>query len=166
MKIAARRITTGKPWEAGVTGPDQLRLARWADQLGFADIAVPEHHIIPRAYVPQAGPHHLSAYAGMAAYAGATEKIRVNSCIALLPVQSPIITAKTLATMDWISGGRVTITHAAVRESHRGYGVGAKLIGSALDDLQAAGGPIRVTCPVVRAFIERNPRYAPLLDRP
>jgi len=101
-----------KPWEANVAGPDQLRLARWADKLGFAEIAVPEHYIIPQAYVPQAGPHHLSAYAGMASYAGATENIRVNSCIALLPAINPIVTAKILATMDWISGGRVTITFA------------------------------------------------------
>jgi predicted GNAT family acetyltransferase len=62
--------------------------------------------------------------------------------------------------------GHITITHAVVQETHRHRGIGAKLIGSALDDLQATGGPIRVTCPVVRAFIERNPRYASLLDRP
>lgn len=99
-------------WEAGLTGPDLIRLAQWGDKLGFTEIAVPEHYIIPRAYVPQAGPHHVSAYAGMAAFAGATEKIRVNSCIALLPAMNPIITAKILATMDWLSGGRVTITFA------------------------------------------------------
>jgi predicted GNAT family acetyltransferase len=63
-------------------------------------------------------------------------------------------------------GGHITITHAAVQESQRGHGIGAKLIGSALDDLQAIGGPIRVTCPVVHAFIQRNPRYAHLLPRP
>jgi probable F420-dependent oxidoreductase len=101
-----------RPWEAAVTGPDQIRLARWADHLGFAEIAVPEHHIIPRAYLENAGPHHLSAYTAMAAYTGATERIRVNSCIAILPVQNPIVTAKALSTMDWISGGRVTVTFA------------------------------------------------------
>lgn len=101
-----------KPWEAKLTGPDLIRLAQWGDKLGFVEIAVPEHYIIPRAYVPQAGPHHVSAYAGMAAFAGATEKIRVNSCIALLPAMNPIITAKILSTMDWLSGGRVTITFA------------------------------------------------------
>ena len=38
----------------------------------------------------------------MAYWAGATETIQVNSCIAILPVQHPIITAKALATTDWL----------------------------------------------------------------
>ncbi len=101
-----------QPWEAAVTGADQTRLARWADKLGYAQISVPEHHIIPRAHVELSGPHYLSAYTAMAHYAGATETIRVNSSIAILPVQHPIITAKALATMDWLSGGRVTVTFA------------------------------------------------------
>lgn len=101
-----------KKWEENLTGPDLLRLAQWGDKLGFQEIAVPEHYIVPKAYVPQAGPHHVSAYIGMAAFAGATQKIRVNSCIALLPAMNPIITAKMLATMDWLTGGRVTITFA------------------------------------------------------
>jgi probable F420-dependent oxidoreductase len=48
----------------------------------------------------------------MAYWAGATEKIRVNSCIAILPLQHPIVTAKALSTMDWLSSGRVTVTFA------------------------------------------------------
>jgi alkanesulfonate monooxygenase SsuD/methylene tetrahydromethanopterin reductase-like flavin-dependent oxidoreductase (luciferase family) len=36
----------------------------------------------------------------MAYWAGATDKIRVNSCIAILPLQHPIVTAKALATLD------------------------------------------------------------------
>jgi probable F420-dependent oxidoreductase len=48
----------------------------------------------------------------MAYWAGATQRIRVNSCIAILPLQHPIVTAKALATMDWLSSGRVTVTFA------------------------------------------------------
>src|SRR3546814_14607159 len=48
----------------------------------------------------------------MACFAGATERIRVNSCINILPLQHPIVTAKSLSTIDWLSGGRVTITFA------------------------------------------------------
>jgi probable F420-dependent oxidoreductase len=99
-----------QPWEAGVTGADQTRFAKWADKLGYAMICVPEHHIMPSTHVELSGPHHLSAYPTMAYWAGATETIRVNSCIALLPVQHPIIAAKALSTMDWLSSGRVTVT--------------------------------------------------------
>ena len=99
-------------WEAGVTGPEQTRLAKWAEKLGYEMIAVPEHHIIPNQHVDLSGAHYFNAYVGMAHFAGATERIRVNSCIAILPVQHPIITAKALSTMDFLSGGRVTVTFA------------------------------------------------------
>ena len=101
-----------QPWEAAVTGADQTRLAKWAEKLGYAMISVPEHHIIPRQHVELSGPHHFNAYTAMAHFAGATETIRVNSSIAILPVQHPIVTAKALATMDWLSNGRVTVTFA------------------------------------------------------
>jgi probable F420-dependent oxidoreductase len=99
-----------QPWQAAVAGADQTRLAKWADQLGFAMLAVPEHHIIPRSHVELSGPHYFSALPAMAYWAGATENIRVNSCISLLPLQHPVVVAKALATMDWLSSGRVTVT--------------------------------------------------------
>lgn len=101
-----------KAWEAAVTGADQTKLAKWAEKLGYAMIAVPEHHIIPQAHVDLSGPHYFHAYTGMAYFAGATETVRVNSCIAILPLQNPIVTAKALSTMDWLSSGRVTVTFA------------------------------------------------------
>lgn len=62
-------------------------------------------------------------------------------------------------------GGHITISHAAIQESYRRQGVGTKLIGTALDDVQTLGKPIKVRCPVVRDFIKRNPQYAHLLDQ-
>ncbi len=97
-------------WELGVTGAEQTSLAKWAEQQGYEMICVPEHHIIPNEHVELSGAHYFNAFVGMAHFAGATERIRVNSCISLLPVQHPIVTAKALSTMDWLSGGRVTVT--------------------------------------------------------
>lgn len=101
-----------QPWELEVSGPDQLRLLKHAEKLGFEMVSVPEHHVMPAEHLELSGPFQMNAYVGMAAYAGATEKMRVNSCIAILPLQHPITTAKQLATMDWLSGGRVTVTWA------------------------------------------------------
>ena len=112
MPHLVRLKATAQPWEAAVTGADQTRFAKWAEALGFAMISVPEHHIIPSSHVELSGPHYLSAYPTMAYWAGATQRIRVNSCIAILPLQHPIVTAKALATMDWLSSGRVTVTFA------------------------------------------------------
>jgi probable F420-dependent oxidoreductase len=105
-----RLKASSQPWEASVTGADQTRLAKFADTLGYAMISVPEHYVIPAEHVELSGPHYFSSYPAMAYLAGATENIRVNSCVALLPLQHPVVTAKTLATIDWLSGGRLTVT--------------------------------------------------------
>ena len=112
MPHQLRLKAMSQPWEAQVTGPDQLKLLKWAEKLGFEMVSVPEHHVMPRQHLELSGPFQMNAYVGMAAYAGATETMRVNSCIAILPLQHPITTAKQLATLDWLSGGRVTVTWA------------------------------------------------------
>ncbi len=78
--------------------------------MGYDMIAVPEHFIIPNNHVDLSGPHYFHAAAAQAYFAGATENIRINSCIAILPLQNPIVTAKALATADWMSSGRVIAT--------------------------------------------------------
>ncbi len=140
MPHMLRLKATCQPWEASVTGADQTRLARWADKLGYAQISVPEHHIIPRTHVDLSGPHYFNAYAAMAHFAGATETIRVNSCIAILPVQNPIITAKALATMDWLSSGRVIVTFAVgwLKEEFELLGVNFHERGQMADEYLAA----------------------------
>jgi probable F420-dependent oxidoreductase len=110
MPHMARLKATCQPWELAVTGADQTRLVKWADRLGVGMVAVPEHHVIPNDHVELSGPHYFNAYAAMAYLAGATETIRVNSCISILPLQNPLVSAKALSTIDWMSGGRVTVT--------------------------------------------------------
>ena len=101
-----------QPWELEVLGPEMTRLAKQADAWGYDMLSVPEHFIIPREHVDLSGPHHFHAYAGMGYMLGATERIRVNSSIAILPLQHPVVTAKALSTIDWMSGGRAMVTFA------------------------------------------------------
>ncbi len=110
MPHILRLKATTQPWEAAVTGADQTRLAKLAEELGYDMIAVPEHHIIPRSHVELSGPHYFHAAAAQGYLAGATSKIRINSCVSILPLQNPIVTAKALATVDWMSGGRMMAT--------------------------------------------------------
>jgi probable F420-dependent oxidoreductase len=107
-----RLKATAQPWEAAVTGRDQTRMVKRAEALGYAMISVPEHFIIPREHVDLSGPHYFHSTVAQAHIAGATETIRVNSCITILPLQHPIVLAKALATADWLSGGRITATMA------------------------------------------------------
>jgi len=99
-----------QPWEAAVTGADQTRMVKCADQWGYDMIAVPEHFVIPTEHVELSGPHYLQSTVAQAYIAGATERVRLNSCVTLLPLQHPIVLAKALATADWMSGGRMMVT--------------------------------------------------------
>jgi probable F420-dependent oxidoreductase len=110
MPHLMRLKATVQPWEAQVTGADQTFLAKQAEALGYDMIAVPEHFIIPNEHLALSGPHYFHAAAAQGYFAGATEKILINSCIAILPLQHPIITAKALSTLDWLSGGRMVAT--------------------------------------------------------
>jgi probable F420-dependent oxidoreductase len=97
-------------WEGGVTGADQTRIVKRAEAMGYDMIAIPEHFVIPDEHVELSGPHYLQSTIAQAYIAGATEKIRLNSCVTVLPLQHPIVLAKALATADWMSGGRMMVT--------------------------------------------------------
>ncbi|QKT08303.1 LLM class F420-dependent oxidoreductase [Gordonia sp. X0973] len=100
--------------------PPQV-LAPLIEQAGFASYFVPEHGHIPTrrdAAHPGTGTSELpddrymrtlDPWTTLAAAAAVTERIRLATAVAL-PVQSdPITLAKTIATVDHISGGRVTL---------------------------------------------------------
>lgn len=99
-----------QPWEASVTGADQTAMVKRAEELGYDMVAVPEHFVIPQKHVELSGPHHFHSTVAQAYVAGATQRIRINSCLTLLPLQHPIVMAKALSTVDWMSGGRITVT--------------------------------------------------------
>lgn len=129
-----------QPWEFTVDGPAMTRLAKLADQWGYDMLSVPEHFLIPNDHVALSGPHHFHAYAGMGHMAGATEAIRVNSSIAILPLQHPAVTAKALSTIDWMSGGRITVTFAVgwLKEEFDLLGVPFRERGAMADEYLAA----------------------------
>ena len=129
-----------QPWELSVTGADQTRMARRAEELGYDLIAVPEHYLIPRAHVEYSGTHWMHASTAQAYLAGATQTIRISSCVTLLPLQHPVITAKVLATADWFSSGRITAAFGVgwLREEFDVLGVPFQKRGRMSDEYLAA----------------------------
>ncbi|MCB2061505.1 MAG: TIGR03619 family F420-dependent LLM class oxidoreductase [Novosphingobium sp.] len=113
-----------QPWELAVTGPDQLRMAQRAEELGYDMIGIPEHLAIPPDD-QHTGHFWFHATTAQAALAGATSRIRLNSCVTILPLQHPIIMAKALATADWMSGGRITVTFGlgSIKKEYEYFGV-------------------------------------------
>ena len=103
--------------DRGIT-PAALALA--GEQRGFDTIYVPEHTHIPvrrDAAHPTGGEslpddrytRTLDPWISLATAAAVTSRIRLSTAVAL-PVESdPITLAKQIATLDHLSGGRVTI---------------------------------------------------------
>jgi probable F420-dependent oxidoreductase len=94
--------------------PDEL--ARALEERGFESLWVPEHTHIPasrRSPWPGGGAlprEYWSAYdpfIALMAAAGATRRLRLGTGICLVIERDPIVTAKEVATLDRLSGGRV-----------------------------------------------------------
>jgi probable F420-dependent oxidoreductase len=95
--------------------PPLADLARDAEERGYESLFVPEHTHIPasRATPYPAGgqlpPEYSRGYdpfVALAAAAASTERLLVGTAICLVIERDPIITAKEVATLDRVSGGR------------------------------------------------------------
>jgi len=94
-------------------GPDAF--AREAEERGFDSVFFPEHTHIPtsrRTPAPMGEPlpdyysRTLDPFVALSFAAAATSKIKLATGICLVAQRDPIITAKEVATLDHLSGGR------------------------------------------------------------
>ena len=83
---------------------ETARQARWMEDLGYEYFSAGEHFM--RGNPP--GPTH-AALPVLAVAAGATDQMRVLSSIILTPFYHPLFLARTAATLDAASGGRLTL---------------------------------------------------------
>ena len=86
-------------------GPDCIRrFAMQAEELGFEDVWVSEHIIVPKdtSYPPSPilGPGADADLGG-----GATQRVRLGTSVLVLPLRHPLPLAKELATLQNLSGG-------------------------------------------------------------
>jgi len=110
MPNTARVMALSQPFEVGVTGADQIMVAKRAEELGYDMIPIPEHFVVANSHVELSGPHYFHSTVAQAFLAGATQRIRLLSSVTLLPLQHPVVMAKALATADWMSNGRIGVT--------------------------------------------------------
>lgn len=116
------------------TAVDPATLARLVEDLGFESLFFPEHSHIPASRESQVGPgeDELPAYywrsrdlfISMASAAAATERLLIGSGLCLVAQRDPIWTAKSVATLDDLSGGRIIFGVGAGwnREEMEGHG--------------------------------------------
>src|SRR6266581_2136441 len=96
-------------------GIDIAELARALEERGFDSLFVPEHTHIPvsrRTPFPGGGElpkrysHTHDPFVALSFAAAATRTLKLGTGIALIPQRDPIITAKAVASLDQLSGGR------------------------------------------------------------
>lgn len=104
---------------ATVKPEDLIRFARQAEALGFYCLTIADHIIVPKnisvpypytvdGKYPGTG-YHFETLSTMGFLAGATRRIRFATSVMIFPYRNPIVTAKMLASLDVLSGGRVIV---------------------------------------------------------
>ena len=110
------------PHRGEMARPENLALiARRGEELGFHSIHFGDHVVMPRrvdSRYPYAadglfpGPNaseHMEHFIVLAFLAGQTEKIRLVTGVTIVPYRNPIVAAKSLATLDVVSKGRLVV---------------------------------------------------------
>lgn len=96
---------------------DDLAVA--AEERGLCSVYLPEHTHIPtsRLTPPPTGDAELreeykrtvDPFVALAAAAAVTERVQLGTGICLVAQREPIVTAKAVATIDWMSNGRFVL---------------------------------------------------------
>jgi len=96
-------------------GIDIRELARAAEERGFESLLLPEHTHIPTSRrtpfpgggeLPKCYSHTHDPFVALSFAAAVTSKILLGTGILLVPQHDPIVTAKSIASLDHLSNGR------------------------------------------------------------
>jgi probable F420-dependent oxidoreductase len=102
-------------------GEGAKAVASAADDLGYESIWTVEHVVVPAGYQSadpysksgrMGGPDDMSipdSFTWLAYIAGVTKQIKLATGVAILPQRNVVYTAKEMATLDQLSGGRVIL---------------------------------------------------------
>src|SRR5438094_3998716 len=143
MKFGLRYASLGRY----ASGPAAVELAQAAEAAGFDSIWTVEHVVVPHGYQSRY-PYSETGRMGsgledfpipdpliwLAYIASATRTLKLGTAILILPQRNPVVTAKAVATLDHLAGGRRVL-----------LGIG---VGWLAEELAALGAP----------FEDRGPR--------
>ncbi|MFL5286642.1 MAG: LLM class F420-dependent oxidoreductase [Rhodopila sp.] len=101
------------------TREDVLTLAREGERLGLHSAMIADHIVFPvasKSTYPYtldgkhpSGGDALEAFSILGIVAGATERLQLVTSVLVLPYRNPVLTAKMVASLDVLFGGRVTL---------------------------------------------------------
>src|SRR5438128_993134 len=90
--------------------PDIIRgAAVRAEQLGYDSVWVSDHVVVPHANIVNFGETVFDPLVTLAVVAGATRRVRLGTTVLIVPYRNAVVTAKMIASLDALSGGRVVL---------------------------------------------------------
>jgi alkanesulfonate monooxygenase SsuD/methylene tetrahydromethanopterin reductase-like flavin-dependent oxidoreductase (luciferase family) len=110
MDVGVAMFATDRSWPVD-------DLAREVEARGLASLALPEHTHIPVDHTPHPSGQPLpdeyrrtlDPFVALAVAATVTEQLRLVTGVTLVAQRDPLVLAKEVATLDLLSGGRVTV---------------------------------------------------------
>ncbi|MBC7302815.1 MAG: LLM class F420-dependent oxidoreductase [Nocardia sp.] len=96
--------------DADVLGAGPLgEVAVAVEQAGFDGLSLSEHPVPGARWLHAGGHQTLDPFVALGYVAAATERLRLLTYLAVAPYRNPFLLAKAAATVDKLSGGRVTL---------------------------------------------------------
>src|SRR2546425_703335 len=90
--------------------PDIIRgAAVRAERLGYDSVWVGDHVVVPLANIVNFGETVFDPLVTLAVVAGATRRVRLGTTVLIVPYRNAVVTAKMIASLDALSGGRVVL---------------------------------------------------------
>lgn len=116
------RVHDGSPF---ITAAGIAEVSRAAEASGFDAVAVTDHPCPTKEWMDSGGHHALDPWVALSVAAATTTRLRLLTYIYVLPYRNPFLTAKSVASLDVVSGGRVLFGVAVgyLEEEFRALGV-------------------------------------------
>ena len=109
------RFTLALPSDR-VDAPDEFvtaeaihEMAGAAERFGYGAVYVTEHPMPDEGWLSRGGHHALDPFVALSFAAAATREIRLLTNLCVLGYKNPFVTAKSAASLDVLSGGRLTL---------------------------------------------------------
>ncbi|MGH2393212.1 MAG: LLM class flavin-dependent oxidoreductase, partial [Candidatus Limnocylindria bacterium] len=118
--------------------PKIADVARAVEDAGFESLWLTEHTHVPVGSMSEAEAERrrqlLDPFVALAAAAAVTSELRLGTAVCVLSHREPLVLAKTVATLDLISNGRILfgVGAGSVPEENLNFGITSRQYGTML----------------------------------
>ena len=162
LPVQAQSTMFAEAWEASGGRDAIIAIARAADESGFYAIAACEHVAVPPHRAETMGRTWADPIAVLSLCAGVTERVQLMTYVYVLALRHPLMAAKALSTLDWLSNGRLIVGVGAghVEEEFAALGVDFSTRGTRLSQsIDAVRQCFVNDLPALDAPFESAPMY-------